>query len=302
MMKHVTNKMRRVVSICLTLAMALTVLAAVPAQAATKKSITLYKGEGIYYTDYTAVKSVKSSNSKVVTAKKDKSADYKTNLLAKKAGKSTVSIRTKSGSHKVTVTVKNAKFTPEILSCNAGGYVLISVKNNNKDTFDKVAIKYTIKSSDGSVIAEKEDTVSYLLAGKTAYTSVYVGSSNLENVSLAQSTVKVTDYARTWIGYTYKDVSAKVKCTAEVTEETDSSLSYNIKEKNTTKENVSGKLYTMIYDADNHLIGVESSSLYLNKQETKTLTYGYISKRYYPNYDHMKLVVHAYAVERAKNF
>ena len=150
------------------------------------------------------------------------------------------------------------------------------------------------------MIAEYTQNVSDLLAGKVAYTNIYVGSDNVENVDLSNSTVKVTGYERTWIGYIYKDVSSKVKCTPKVTEETETSISYNIVEKNTVNQSVDGCVYAMLYDADDKLIGVEDYSLYLSKKETKTLTYGYISKFEYPTYDHMELVVRAYYTQRGK--
>lgn len=268
----------------------------------TKKSITLYKGEAIYYTDYTTVKSIKSSNSKVAKVSKDKSADYRTNIVAKKAGKTNVSIHTKGGNVVIAVTVKNAKFTSQIESVNGSGYVLISVKNNSKDTFDNIEMTYTIKDSNGSVIAQKSEKMSSILPNKTAYTNVYIGVDNMESLSLSQSTAKVTGYSRSWLGYIYRDVSSKVACTPQVTEETDSGISYSMKLKNSYNDSVSGKVYTMVYDADNNLLGVESNSISLDKKETKTVTYGYVSKRAYPNYDHMKLVVHAYAIARDKNF
>lgn len=293
--------LKKLTCVALLFAMVVTLLPTNLQAATAKKSITLYKGEGIYYTDYGTVKSVKSSNSKVVKAAKDKQHDYRANMVAKKAGKATVSVSTKYGSAKIAVTVKNAKFTPKLVRTH-GGYILVSVKNDNKDIFDKAEIKYTIKDSNGEVIAENTDTVSNLLAGKVAYTNIYVGSDNIENVDLSQSTVKVTKYERTWLGYTYKDVSSKVKCTAKITEEKENSISFDIVEKNTVNQMVDGCVYAMIYDANDKLIGVEKYSLYLDKKETKTVNHGYISKYDYPDYDHMKLVVQAYYTTRDKNF
>lgn len=301
-MKKMKKFMKQLMASAFVCAMVIALLPATVQAKTTKKSITLYKGEAIYYTDYSTVKSVKSSNSKVAKASKDKSADYKTNIVAKKAGKTNVTIRTKSGNAVVAVTVKNAKFTSKIESVNESGYVLISVKNNSKDVFDSIEMTYTIKDSNGGVIAQKSEKMNSILPNKTAYTNVYIGSDNMENLSLSQSLAKVTGYSRSWIGYTYKDVSSKITCTPQVTEETDSGISYNMKLKNSYNDSVSGKVYTMVYDADNNLLGVESNSINLDKKETKTVTYGYVSKRAYPNYDHMKLVVQAYAIERAKNF
>lgn len=292
--------LKKLTCVALLFAMVVTLLPTNLQAATAKKSITLYKGEGIYYTDYGTVKSVKSSNSKVVKAAKDKQYDYRANMVAKKAGKATVSVSTKYGSAKIAVTVKNAKFTPKLVRTH-GGYILVSVKNENKDTFDKAEIKYTIKNTDGEVIASKTEPVYDLLAGKVAYVNIYVGSDNIENVDLSNSAVKVTGFERS-IGYIYKDVSSKVKCTAKITEEKENSISFDIVEKNTLNAAVDGRVYAMIYDANDKLIGVEEYSLYLDKKETKTVNYGYISKYDYPEYDHMELVVRAYTTTRDKNF
>ena len=56
---------QKILTMCLALAMVATALAPVTAEAKTK-TMTLYKGEKIYYTNYTMVKSVTSSNKSVV--------------------------------------------------------------------------------------------------------------------------------------------------------------------------------------------------------------------------------------------
>lgn len=105
-MKKMKKFMKQLMASAFVCAMVIALLPATVQAKTTKKSITLYKGEAIYYTDYSTVKSVKSSNAKVAKASKDKSADYKTNIVAKKAGKTNVTIRTKGGNAVVTVTVK----------------------------------------------------------------------------------------------------------------------------------------------------------------------------------------------------
>ena len=105
--------MKKLLCACLALAMLITILPPVTAQAAKTKSVVLYKGEVVEVSDnfYSTVKSVSSSKKAVVAAKKDSKRNYKAILTAKKAGKSTVTLKTKNGTFKYVVTVKNYDFT-----------------------------------------------------------------------------------------------------------------------------------------------------------------------------------------------
>ena len=132
------NKLtKRIVSVFLAVAMIVTILPPVTAQAAKTKSVVLYKGEVVEVSDnfYSTVKSVSSSKKAVVAAKKDSKRNYKAILTAKKAGKSTVTLKTKKGTFKYAVTVKNYDFTVSFKNIG-NDYLLMSVKNNTKTTFD----------------------------------------------------------------------------------------------------------------------------------------------------------------------
>ena len=86
--------MKKLLCACLALAMLITIIPPVTAEAATK-SLVLYKGEELQYTNYNKVKSVSSSKKSVISISKDKKKNYYANIKAKKTGKSTITIKTK---------------------------------------------------------------------------------------------------------------------------------------------------------------------------------------------------------------
>ena len=291
--------MKRIVTFCLVVAMIAILLPVTDVQAATK-SMTMYKGEVLSYTTYSTVSKVSSSKSSVVKAAKNKEDDIYTDLTAKATGKSTVTIKTKNGTNKLNITVKKLDMTAKVVSV-AGGYVTLSIKNNTAQIFDKIEVTYTLKDANGEVVKQDAEIVYDVLAKKTAYDSVYVGSSQAELIDLSSCTAKVTGIVHD-PRYIYKDVSSKVKATVKDEKESDTSIEFSVTTKNTTNETVSGRYYVMLYDAADTLIGVDSRSIYLSKKATNTSTSGYISKYSYPEYDHYKIVVQAYYTARDKNW
>ena len=172
--------MKRVITACLAFAMILALVTPASVEAATKnESLTLYKGET--YTWYlTGVKSLSSASSTkkaVATVKANKSKKQYT-ISAKKAGTSVVTIKGKdyyghTQSLKIKVTVAEPKFDLKLQKLD-GNYILISLKNNTKATFDRIAVKYSLKDSSGSELAAKEEKVYRVMSGKTAYERIYV--------------------------------------------------------------------------------------------------------------------------------
>ena len=148
------NKLtKRVLSVFLALAMIVTILPPVTAQAATKtEKMTLYKGEIVKNYVYGTLKSVSSSKKAVATVKKDSGNAV---ITAKKPGKATISIKTNRGTFKYAVTVKKLDVTAT-LSDMGNGNMLLTVKNNTKQTFTYVSVDYVIKNDQGETI--KTDT------------------------------------------------------------------------------------------------------------------------------------------------
>ena len=148
------NKLtKRVLSVFLALAMIVTILPPVTAQAATKtEKMTLYKGEIVKNYVYGTLKSVSSSKKAVATVKKDSGNAV---ITAKKPGKATISIKTNRGTFKYAVTVKKLDVTAT-LSDMGNGNMLLTVKNNTKQTFTYVSVDYVIKNDQGETV--KTDT------------------------------------------------------------------------------------------------------------------------------------------------
>lgn len=287
--------MKRLVAFCLAVAMIAILLPATVTQAATR-NVTMYKGEVLSYTTYSTVSKVSSSKSKVVKATKNKERDIYADLIAKATGKSTVTIKTKYGTDKLNITVKKLDMTVKVVSIS-GGYVTLAIKNNTAQTFDKIEVTYTLKDANGEVVKQDTEKVYHVMAKKTAYDRVYVGSSQTDLLELSACTAKVTGIEHD-PGSIYKDVSSKVKATVKDEKESGNSIEFSVTTKNTTNEIVSGNYYVMIYDSDDTLIGVDRRSIYLSKKATDTSTSGYISKYSYPSYDHYKIIVQAYYTVR----
>ena len=92
-------------------------------------------------------------------------------------------------------------------------------------------------------------------------------------------------------------VLGKDKLSVTVTDEqvSDSSISFKLKKVNKTSQYVYGEIYIISYDANGTIIDVSTSSLYLDKKETKT-TSETVSKSPYshPNFDHYEIVYGGY--------
>ena len=291
--------MKRVITACLAFAMILALVTPASVEAATKnESLTLYKGET--YTWYlTGVKSLSSASSTkkaVATVKANKSKKQYT-ISAKKAGTSVVTIKGKdyyghTQSLKIKVTVAEPKFDLKLQKLD-GNYILISLKNNTKATFDRIAVKYSLKDSSGSELAAKEEKVYRVMSGKTAYERIYVASA--ADVDISQSSVKITGFDRN-PDQKYK-VLGKDKLSVTVTDEqaSDTRITFKLKEVNKTKSQyVYGEVYILSYDASGNIIDLNNGSIYLDKKETKTTPEFYVLKSSHPNFDHYEIVYSGY--------
>lgn len=131
------------------------------------------------------------------------------------------------------------------------------------------------------------------MSGKTAYESIYVSSA--ADVDISQSSVKITAFDRN-PEQKYK-VLGKDKLSVTVTDEqvSDSSISFKLKKVNKTSQYVYGEIYIISYDANGTIIDVSTSSLYLDKKETKTTSETVFKSPYsHPNFDHYEIVYGGY--------
>lgn len=244
-----------------------------------------------------SLSSASSTKKAVATVKANKSKKQYT-ISAKKAGTSVVTIKGKdyyghTQSLKIKVTVAEPKFDLKLQKLD-GNYILISLKNNTKATFDRIAVKYSLKDSSGSELAAKEEKVYRVMSGKTAYERIYVASA--ADVDISQSSVKITGFDRN-PDQKYK-VLGKDKLSVTVTDEqvSDSSITFKLKEVNKTSQYVYGEVYILSYDASGNIIDLNNGSIYLDKKETKTTPEFSVFKSSYshPNFDHYEIVYSGY--------
>ncbi|SFQ47129.1 hypothetical protein SAMN02910358_02320 [Lachnospiraceae bacterium XBB1006] len=285
------NVTKRIAAAFLAIVMVITLIPATPANAASKKKLTMFVGESFYVTNYTKVKSVKTSKKSVVKVKKDRSANYKAILIAKKAGKATVTVRTQRGTMKYAVTVKKLNF--KVSAKNLGnGNVLLTVTNKTKQIFDSVKVRYTVKDSNGNVIARESVNVYSLIPGKASYAKAYftLGS----GVTVSSCTGGVISVER-YPNRAYKNRSSKVNVKAINEQNNGSEVSFQINAVNNSSARVSGNAFILVEDAANNIIDVMSYSIYLQEHAVDSSITKRIYKNLCPDYDHYKIVVRAYS-------
>lgn len=297
------NKLVKRIAAITVFAMLVGILTPVTAVQAVEKQ-TMYVGEKFEYTLIGGtLTSVTSSKKTVVKTAKVKGRDAYT-FEAKKAGSATITIkykdwRSKSHSKKLKVTVKKLDIKASVQSLDSG-YVLLALKNNTKQTFDSVYVRYTLKDSSGEVVKEDTERVSYVMSGKTAYDTVYAGRDL--DIDYSKSVVKLVLSVRDPQN-TYTNVSKK-NLVVTKQDETDngSSISFKLKLQNKLNKNVQVVHYLISYDAQGNIIDLEKWTNYMNKKETRTTSEYSVSKSSYshPTFDHYEVVTQAYTSERKK--
>lgn len=278
--------MKKLLTLCLAAAMVVTALVPVTAEAATKtKSLTLYKGEAFYITDYSKVKSVSSSKKSVVKVAKDKENNTHANIFALKSGKATVTIKTGYGTKKYVITVKNPSFSVKLKDMGDGN-VLLCVKNNTKQTFEDVEVQYTLKDADGNPCQSEVEKLHDVVAGKSVYKTIYYSTYSL-SVDFSKSSAKVVSVFHN-PNYKYTNQSSKV--TTKVKENGDKLA---ITSKNPSKSvSISGANYVLFYDESGKIIYESTDYFYLSKGAVDT------SSIYAPSslsYDHYVVKTVAYS-------
>lgn len=288
------NKLtKRVLSVFLAVAMIVTILPPVTAQAATKtEKMTLYKGEIVKNYVYGTLKSVSSSKKAVATVKKDSGNAV---ITAKKPGKATISIKTNRGTFKYAVTVKKLDVTAT-LSDMGNGNMLLTVKNNTKQTFTYVSVDYVIKNDQGETVKTDTKLVDDVVAGKTVYDYVYYDSYHY-TVDETLCSAKVVGDDRSLIAK-YKNVTSSIKTTIDEDTSAADTIKLTIKSKNTQKKEAAYvDHYVLIYNSMDQVIGLKTVSFYLKagKLDTNSTSIDTSKYSYYKDYAYHKVVTVAYS-------
>lgn len=298
------NLLGKAVTALVLFAMVMTAFMPVPAvKAATKQ--TMYVGEKFQYIIYGAtVTSVSSSSKKVVKTAKVKDRTNACTLEAKKTGSATVTIKykdytRKTHTKKLKVTVNKLDITATVKPLDSG-YVLLEMKNNTKQTFERAEVRYTLKNASGQVIKEDVERVYYVMTGKTTYDSIYVGRD--QNIDFSQCEAKVTAAERD-PGYTYKNVAKKNLTVTKMDEADDgTNITFKLRIKNKLNQNVQVVNYLISYDSQGNIIDMTRRTAYVNKKATETTSEYSVSKGTYshPTFDHYEIVTQAYTIEKKK--
>lgn len=292
--------MQKMLTVCLAIAMMVTVLAPVTAEAKATKNQTMYVGENFEYCIFgTTIQSVSSSKKSVATVAKVSGQKYAFKIKAKKPGATNVTVKYKTFSgvrtekFKVTVKKTDIKITVQSMDDNK---VLLKIKNNTTQPFDSVFYDVTFRDSTGDIVKHEEDQLTLnVSAGKTAYDTVYLGG-DME-VDLSSFTYKIKS-ARRYPEYAYKNASSKeLVVTQKNVSEEDNKITFDLKMQNKLNKDVNGVNYIIYYDADDHIIAMDSYSFSLSPKETKTATdYSvYRSEYSHPTFDHYKVVTQAFS-------
>lgn len=271
-------------------------MAAVPgtkAMAATQKaSYTFYVGQANYFTNFEDVKSVKSSNSAIVKAKKDSKSSYKTNLTAKKAGKAVVTIKTKRGNTvKLSITVVKPNLSAEIVSVSEDtGRVIVKVTNKSKLTYENTRIQYTFKNTDGEEVETSSASAAAILPKSSTYAAISYNKSaynvdkDLSSVSVITKGGYAPDYSP---NRKYSNGNSKLAVSEGDEEEGKIPVTF----KNTSGSSLYGNVVYVFYNEEGSIIDITSKYVYVKAKETDT------SSLYTPyhGYDHYDKVVNVYS-------
>lgn len=244
-------------------------LTGITAEAKTKTyKITLYVGEkASEYPSVGTIKSVKSSNKKVVAASKKGST---INLNAKKAGSAKVTVKGKKGTYVYKVTVKKASFSVSGATVNSKGYYLMTLKSQSSSFFESVRVIATFRDSNGNPL--KEETFSfYSIAPKsTAYDITYISS--YSGIDPSKTTFTVDEFYRTPY-YNYKNYEKNVNYS--ITEVSSDAYSKDYRFTASTSYKGKGGIYAgydvFFYDAAGNIVDVYSGYMFLyNKSRVDT--------------------------------
>lgn len=286
------NKLtKRVLSVFLAVAMIVTILPPVTAQAATKtEKMTLYKGEVLNVYPLGTIKSVSSSKKSVASVKKDSG---KAIITTKSIGKATVSIKTNRGTYKYVVTVKKLDIKVT-LSDMGDGYMLMKIKNNTKQTFTGVDIDYELINDQGAPFKTGTTYVTGVVAGKTVYDKVSYDSFNYV-VDETKCSAKAVADTRS-VDAKYKNVASSIKTTInEDTSEADT-IKLEFKSKNTQKKDAATvNHYVLIYNSMDQVIGLRTVPFYLQAGKLNSSNFKLDTKYSYKDYAYYKVVTVAYS-------
>lgn len=297
---------KRILCVCLMIVFIAQLCPPMQAEAAVKKMIMYVDEDATYYTgdpdqmvkDY--VRSVKSSNSKVVKPAKQEYGYI--GLWARKPGKALITVQTKSGTKKYQIMVKKLDVKVSFSASKDKKYYYLKFQNDTDIYFHNVSYQCTLaeKSPEGEICyttSEYAFGVNDLLAHRSLIIPrQYIGTHYEEGTHAKvqytlvpeECVVELVGVERKF-GYQYKEMSSKLKV-GKITDKLKKGRRYiTFDVTNPTSHLVDGRVYCMIYDKKDRLIGVwdEYYSIQANSKKSCEMSF---SKSTYPGFNHYKLV------------
>ncbi len=291
--------MKKSISILLSLILVFSLAAAgivcpkIDSQAATQKaSMTLFSGESTRILMNSKIKSVKSSDAKVLKANKEGGSDYRVKVAAKKKGSVTVTIKTERETLKYKIKVLDLKssFSFETLPVIGNETrAIVRVKNKTSLCITSLGITYYIKDSNGIDITSDEITISSIPSKDTAYSGfLYVPTEVVEQGADLTQTEYEIDAKKIKRDSQLKNLDSKVTVKERGTHSLENGtlkLTVTATNKASTEANVF--IYVFVRDMNGNIIGyTRTNDLSLKKKKgIKTLNISvYMSEEIAANY------------------
>lgn len=295
-------------------------------QAATTISMTMYVGEDgnvivDMFTDENKVKSIKSSNSKVVKASKNRDGGS-IFVWARKKGTATVTVQTKSKTIKYKITVVPLDFQASLSVKADSGRYSVKVKNNSKIPITDFRVSCTIayRRSDGEMVYDAYPHI-FTESGKVLFqnetmTEVVDLSDYCEKneYTLVPEECSVQEVmADRKLDCIYKDLSSNVKFKVRSAEVEKSYLNVEYDLKNPLKKEqrynyltgkgayTEGYLECRLYNRKDQLLGIQylsadftKSNLNNKKENVYPIVRIPLKDIYWNGYHHYKIIPHVY--------
>lgn len=261
------NKKKLRVVLTMLVMMAAFSFAGITAEAATKTTkMTLYVGEKYTYQYFGlgTIKSVKSSKSSVVTAKKKKSKYNE--MTAKKKGSATVTVKGSRGTYKYKITVKSKPKFDVKLERRADGYVTVKVNNKSSVYLDDLKVSVIFRNAAGQEVTTETVNIHYLGAKKSTAGEVYPFPSNGIDYSKTTYTISYDrDPQRKYTDYTKKVKFSTSLKNGKVAVKT--SITYK------KRADIYAGYTVYFYDAKGNVVSVRDGYNYMSGSSKKYRTY-----------------------------
>lgn len=256
------NKLRIVLTMFLM--MMIFSFTSITAEAATKK-MTFYVGEKYTYSyiGLGTIKSVKSSKSSVVTAKKKKGKYNE--MTAKKKGSATVTVKGSRGTYKYKITVKSKPKFDVKIEPRADGYVTVKVNNKSSVYLDDLKVSVIFRNAAGQEVTTETVNIHYLGAKKSAAREIYPFPNN--GIDYSKTTYKVS-YDRD-PEKKYSDYTKKVKFSTSL-KNGDVIVKTSITYKKRADIYAGYTIY--FYDAKGNVVGITDGYNYMSGSSKKYRT------------------------------